>query len=295
MAFLIEARIGNASYLYELQLELPDGFQEFRVELEYLQCEGKTIFSRSLAEVKYHGPRGREASFPLDWHRIALSSIQETSSGDPLSIFREWLASMLIIAPVPSAMSGESRGESRELARDCSNFAEWYRGLTVEHGNAVVERILSRTWSDFERITNPQAGEARNLELLFRDGDSTVRPRFPDLSDGEKCLILHAAVVAWAETKESAVCFWDEPDNHISLDEIQDFSILLRSRLAKTGQLIATSHSRDTINAFGSENTFIIRRPSRTLPTRPPELASGQASTANLAESIARGEVLGRQ
>ena len=292
MTFLIEAKIGDRGYLYELQLDLPDGFQEFRVELEYLQCDGKTIFTRHLAEVKYQRPRGTEASFPLDWHRIALPSIQEAGSGDPLNLFREWLAAILIIAPVPSAMTGESRVESRELATDCSNFAEWYRGLTVEHGSAAIERVLGRTWSDFERITNPQAGEARNLELLFREGDSTVRPRFPDLSDGEKCLILHAAVVAWAESQETPVCFWDEPDNHISLDEIQDYSILLRSKIGKTGQLIATSHNRDAINTFGLENTFILRRPSHTAPTRPPDLASNQINSESLAESIARGEVL---
>jgi hypothetical protein len=97
--------------------------------------------------------------------------------------------------------------------------------------------------------------------------------------------------MAWADVTPNAVCFWDEPDNFISLDEVADLISRTRREFGNRKQLIATSHNPETIREFTAENTFVLRRDSHLSSTRPPIKASEIEATSDLADSIARGEV----
>ena len=113
MRFEIEAIISKSVYGYILALELPDGSRELRVLEECLTVDGHRIYSRNGSEVQLP-KRGSasEGKFQIDWHLIALPVIQEQSVTDPLYIFKNWLARMLILAPIPSQISGDSKGET---------------------------------------------------------------------------------------------------------------------------------------------------------------------------------------
>jgi len=296
MGFFLESMIRGERFQYELQLELPEGFREFRVSNEYLIAGEKNIFSRHLAEVTLTRKSGVQSTFPVDWHQLALPFIQETGPDDPLSIFRSWLSRMLIIAPVPQLIDGESRGESRKLSRDCHDFADWYRGLSVEYptAGARVHELLHKTWPDLQRMINSQVGtESRSLEFTFKEAAASAPAvPFAKLSDGEKCLVIHAAVLAWAEATEGAICFWDEPDNYVSLDEMTEFILTLRQKLSEGRQLFATSHNPEAIRTFTRENTFVLNRSSHLMATRPPVRATDLDLPGDLATSLARGEAL---
>jgi hypothetical protein len=49
--FRIETLIGSRAFCYELELELPDGFQELRVKAEKLSVGDKVVFQRQEAQV----------------------------------------------------------------------------------------------------------------------------------------------------------------------------------------------------------------------------------------------------
>jgi hypothetical protein len=51
---------------------------------------------------------------------------------------------MVILAPIPSLMTGESSGETLEPERDGSNFGEWFSGLLRSYPAAYtqVDRYL---------------------------------------------------------------------------------------------------------------------------------------------------------
>ncbi len=85
-----------------LSFELPADFKELRVAEERLSCNQEDVFSRDRAQVMLsRSETEREAKFRVDWHLVALPVIQEQSPSDPLYIFRNWLARMLILAPIP--------------------------------------------------------------------------------------------------------------------------------------------------------------------------------------------------
>ncbi|MFO1422507.1 MAG: hypothetical protein U1F70_02485 [Candidatus Competibacteraceae bacterium] len=95
--------LGDGLYLYSLALELPAKFKELRVLEERLEVDGRPVYTRQQAQVSLsrNSPdRNNEAQFSVDWHLVALPLIQDRSETDPLRIFKNWLAQMVILSPI---------------------------------------------------------------------------------------------------------------------------------------------------------------------------------------------------
>ena len=271
MRFEIEVIIGSKVYSYNLVLELPDGFKELRVLDEKLSVDGKPVYSRSGAQVQM-SPSGKvkEAKFLVDWHLIALPLIQEQSVTDPLYLFKTWLSQMLILAPVPGLIAGDSEGETRTPDRQVTNFGEWLSGLLALSPAAYtpIDKYLREVMPDFKDMMNPLSGkDFRSLTVQFQKNQASLRLPFRDLSDGEKCFFICAVVLAANQTYGPLFCFWDEPDNYLSLSEVGHFVLSLRRAFEGGGQLLVTSHNPEVIRKFSDENTLIMGRQSHLEPT----------------------------
>jgi ABC-type branched-subunit amino acid transport system ATPase component len=99
--FEIEVELEKKVYGYTIAFELPQDFKEFRVLDEKLTVGGSPIYTRAAAKVHLaaSGPE-KEADFGVDWHLVALPIIQRKSKDD-LLVFKQWLAQMLVLRPVP--------------------------------------------------------------------------------------------------------------------------------------------------------------------------------------------------
>jgi AAA ATPase domain len=267
--FEIEVLLAEKLYKYVLALELPEGFRELRVLEESLLVAGEPIYSRKESQVTL-AARSRESQFSVDWHLIALSVIQEQSDADPLRIFRTWLARMVILAPIPSLMNGESHGETLEPKRDGSNVGEWFAGLLSRYPAAYkeIDKYLQEMMPDISDIQNELIGkDFKNTIVRFEKNNKNLTIDFKDLSDGEKCFFLCAVVLAANKYYGPLFCFWDEPDNYLSLSEVGHFVMSLRRSFKVSGQILATSHNEEAIRKFSSENTFVLDRKSHLEPT----------------------------
>ncbi|WP_346291951.1 AAA family ATPase [Sphaerothrix gracilis] len=290
--FEIEVLIKEKLYKYIIALELPGGFKELRVFEEQLLVSGNSIYSRREAQVTLNA-HDREAQFLVDWHLIALPLIQERSETDPLHIFKTWLARMIILSPIPSLMTGDSNGETLELKRDGSNFGEWFSGLLGGYPAAYreIDRYLQMAMPDISDIQNELAGpESRRMSVKFEKKNSSLKINFKDLSDGEKCFFLCAVVVAANKYYGPLFCFWDEPDNHLSLSEVGHFVALLRRSFKQNGQILATSHNEEAIRKFSAENTFVLDRKSHLEPTLI-RLLSEIELESNLIDTLILGDI----
>jgi ABC-type cobalamin/Fe3+-siderophores transport system ATPase subunit len=267
--FEIEVLLEGKLYKYVLALELPEGFRELRVFEENLLVAGEPIYSRKESQVTL-ASRNREAQFSVDWHLIALSVIQEQSETDPLRIFRTWLAHMVILAPIPSLMNGESNGETLEPKQDGSNFGEWFSGLLSRYPAAYreIDKYLQAVMPDISDIQNELIGkDFKSMVVRFEKNSRNLSVDFKDLSDGEKCFFVCAVVLAANKYYGPLFCFWDEPDNYLSLSEVGHFVMSLRRAFKDRGQILVTSHNEETIHRFSSENTFFLDRKSHLEPT----------------------------
>ncbi|MBO1352327.1 MAG: AAA family ATPase [Hormoscilla sp. GUM202] len=290
----IDVLLDDKLYKYVIAFESHKNSRELRVCEEQLIVEGNQIYSRKEAQVTLHrSSRNPEAQFMVDWHLVALTVIQERSQTDPLHIFKTWLARMIILAPIPSLMTGNSHGETLEPKRDGSNFGEWFAGLLSPYPAAYtqVDGYLREIMPDFKYFQNEIIGkELKSTIVMFEENSAKLNVYFQDLSDGEKCFFLGAVVLAANKSYGPLFCFWDEPANYLSLSEVGHFVISLRRSFKNGGQILVTSHNPEAIRKFSDENTFVLDRKSHLEPTLL-ELISDIYIRGNLVDALIRDDV----
>ncbi len=294
--FEIEVEISNKVYEYVIAFEFPEGFKELRVLEEKLAVGGQPVFTRNVAQVhlaKAGQQQEKEAKFSIDWHLVALPIVQEHSQKDPLFIFKQWLARMLILRPIPSLIGGDSAQETLQPNDRVTNFGEWFSGL-LAYTPAVYAKIdgyLRQVMPDLKDIKNPLIGkDSKSLIVQFSNGQGSLEVPFADLSDGEKCFMICALVLAANDAYDPLLCFWDEPDSHLALSEVGHFILTLRKAFQSGAQFIMTSHNPEAIRRFSGENTLLLYRKSHLEPTIVRPLDQLQVS-GDLVGALIRGDV----
>src|SRR5208283_437898 len=112
-----------------------------------------------------------------------------------------------------------------------TDFGAWFSGLS-KHTPATygtMERYLKQVLPDLRDIQNRQiARGAQSISVQFSTDQGSMSLPFEDLSDGEKCFMICALVLAANDAYGPIVCFWDEPDNYLALSEVGHFVLALR-------------------------------------------------------------------
>lgn len=294
MRFEIEVELEAKIYGYVIAFEFPEGFKELRVLEEKLTVEGKPVYTREMAQVHLAKTgNAKEAKFLIDWHLVALPIVQEQSTKDPLFIFRQWLGRMLILRPIPSLILGGSEQETLQPSLHVTDFGAWFSGLLAYAPSAYtkIDEYLKQVMPDLKDIKNPVVGkDSRSLVVQFSNDQGSVGVLFDDLSDGEKCFMICALVLAANDAYGPVCCFWDEPDNYLAPSEVGHFVLALRKAFQSGGQFIATSHNSEAIRRFSDENTLVLHRNSHLEPTIVRPLSEIQVS-GDLVEALVRGDV----
>jgi ABC-type multidrug transport system ATPase subunit len=144
---------------------------------------------------------------------------------------------------------------------------------------------------DFKDLKNPSVGkDSRSLVVQFFNDLGSLSLPFEDLSDGEKCFMICALVLAAHDAHGGVFCFWDEPDNYLALSEAGEFVLALRRAFQSGGQFIATSHNPEAIERFSDENTLVLFRKSHLEPTMVRSLSTIEVS-GDLVGALIRGDV----
>jgi energy-coupling factor transporter ATP-binding protein EcfA2 len=290
--FEIEVELEGTIYEYVIALEFPEGFKELRVFEEKFTVDGSPVYTRELAQVHLLRP-GQIADFLIDWHLVALPIVHLKPADDPLFVFKQWLARLLILSPIPSLIVGDSEEDTLQPNLHVTNFGAWFQGLLTEAPSAYfkIDGYLKQMMPDLKDIKNQKVGkEARSLIVRFSNGQREVTLPFADLSDGEKCFMICALVLAANDAFQPLVCFWDEPDNYLALNEVGHFVMALRQAFQSGGQFIATSHNSEAISRFSDENTVVLFRNSHLEPTIARPLSELQVN-GDLVGALIRGDV----
>jgi hypothetical protein len=169
-------------------------------------------------------------------------------------------------------MTGESAGENLEPKRDGTNFGEWFSGLLVRYPAAYtqIDKYLRDIMPDFKDFQNETIGKnAKSMNVRFHNENkrALLTVNFNDVSAGEKCFILSAVLLAANMSYGPLFCFWDEPDNYLSLSEVGHFILALRRSFENGGQIMMTSHHAEGIRRFSNENTLVLFRKSHLEPS----------------------------
>jgi predicted ATPase len=289
----VDVTLDGKTYRYSIGLDWPKEYREARIIEEKLTVDGREVFRREDSQVILDGGGG---SFGLNRHIFALPVVNERPPFTTIQTLKTFFASMILVAPVPDKMAGFSDETSALLAEDASNFASCLRDLLGRRPRAygTFEDYVRDVFPDFSSIENVPRGQT-GFQLSVRWSGERAKyfePDFEALSDGEKCLFLASYIVAANTVDAPVFCFWDEPDNHLSLSEVANLVVSLRKMSNNGGQFMATSHHPETVRTFSDETTIVLTRKSHLDPTIPRRL-SDVPREGDLVNALIRGEIIG--
>ncbi|MEO7576990.1 MAG: AAA family ATPase [Massilia sp.] len=274
----LDVELDGRTFSYSLDLALVEGLGRLRVLGESVGVDGRAIFLREQADVAlWQEAGGAEVAFSVGCDQVALSSIQGRSEQDSLGMFRRWLERMVVLAPQPRQMRGESVEDTLQPDVSGANLVGWLAGLLSQFpaACATLDGYLRELLPDLQGFHDEVAGsESKRLLVDFEKAGRVFTLPFEDLSDGEKCFFLGATIVAANRAYGPLLCFWDAPDNFIALHEVGHFIVSLRRAFQNKGQLIVTSHNEETILKFSDQNTWLLGRESHVEPPRIRTLAA---------------------
>jgi ABC-type Mn2+/Zn2+ transport system ATPase subunit len=292
--FEIQVSLDQNTFKYTLLIDFPESFKNPKINKEVLELDGNIVFSREDGQVSYQAKSDRQIEFLVDWHLIALPIINTRSDLDPVAKLKKWLAQIIVIAPCPEYMIGESHKENLCVKPNflATNVGNWLTGLFSQHPSAYssVSDFLKKIMPDFEKITNPKTSDSSNkIMITFKDKNKILEISFENLSHGEKCFVVAALLLATHQEYPDIFCIWDEPDNFISVIEIEQLVFSLQKNFSENGQFSVISHNTETMRFFSGENILIMKRESHLLPARLTKLSDQQQYDIPVSEAIIMG------
>lgn len=268
MQLELEVELQNEQIKYLLLLDFPNDFNACRVIKERLTVNDIHILDRENGEVSYKTENNQEiADFFLDWHIFALP-IFKPRKQELISIqnFKNWLANIIVISPIPALMANY---QNEQLALKPNYFSDnlnsWITKLFSEKPRSYqhIYEYLNLVFPDLEEIDNSE----EQLSFKFKsNGEGYLK--LSQLSYGERIFVLWAAILASVKLGLISVCVWDEPENYISLLEIQFYFNTLKQNFDNKALFIATSHNPETIRMFPTDDIFILSRKNHFEPVR---------------------------
>jgi len=251
--FELEATLDSGRYVYRVVFE-PVG-EGPRVATETVHLGGRPIFEFRNGWVQLYddslelGPR-----YQIDWYRSALASVPQNNDIQNLTRFRRWLRGIVCFRINPFAMEPLSKTAEPNPSFDLSNIASWYR-YHVEQFSEEKEALvasLQETLDGFADLQLPPAGGAQVLVADFIGGGTKLAFNLTELSEGQRCLICLYAILHFVLPKGNTVVL-DEPDNFISLREIQPWLTAVEDMVDdRGGQVLIVSHHPELINQWAT-------------------------------------------
>ena len=261
--FRLEAGEGDSLFSYALTLKHSREQNKARVKSEELSLSGKPLFEFQEGDAQLYREDPQEnLKFSLDWTRSGLGAL--FSGNHPLDEFRNWAYRLRILALDPRNMPAESDADSDILDVGGRNFSSWYRHLLLEtpDGLEAVNEKLRSILPGFSGLRSKQVGGTRReLTAHFSapsDGKNSYR--LGELSDGQRSLIALYTGILCAEP--GSVLLLDEPDNYVTLPEIQPLLAEMEDECGdELPQIVLASHHPEAIDFLSERAIWLMREP----------------------------------
>ena len=160
MRFEIEVTLSEKRFKYAVSFEWSANLREAHVLDEALLVDGQPVFTRHHEQIQLGRPAfGLDVAHPRARIHKSERSIQE---------IKQFLAAMILIAPIPAAMSGFSEEPTMELQHDAANYASCLRALLGQKPAAygAFDLHLKTVIPDFSSIENAERGESGTQPIV---------------------------------------------------------------------------------------------------------------------------------
>lgn len=292
-AFEIGALLDDQKYEYRVEIRFAADTRQPSVNLEKLTVSGAPVFELANGEIHFFPNNSSQATaVPLETATSALRLAQLSNSH--VRRFVEWMESVhcFQIDAYPEEMDERADKEEREPDDELANLAGWYRHLVQAHPDENVKflKCVRDALSGFQalRFSSDEDG-TRKLRADFRAfRKKGVNYAISELSDGQRCLLALYMILQFLIAKGHTV-FIDEPDNFISLREIQPWLKAAEEAVEDHGgQLILISHHPEILDQWASKHGLRFFREDNG-HVRTEKFKSDPKGALQPSELIARG------
>lgn len=284
---------GNHAIRVELDFEGEQGAFQYELEIMFdshsmtpsITRERVSHASKVLYEFEFSVGRLLGAApavqFPFAADRSYLGIVEEQTARTTLMGFPELVRRMRTYKLEPSLALARAASEQPFLSRNGSNFSSWFRWFAQNRLDRVrgYFSALETVLPGFLALRAEDAGSSvKELKILMKGPRGQLTYSVDELSDGQRQLLMLYLILHAVEPGD--VLLLDEPDNFISIDEVQPWLAELELALEQTGaQALIVSHGSEAMDYLASRNAFIFERPSGGATTvRPHDALDGRPS-----------------
>jgi predicted ATPase len=255
----VDALLDRQEYKYRVEIRFESETKQPSVSLERLKVAGATRFELTNGELRFFlDGNTQETTEPPDKARSAL--YLSRLSNPHVHRFMQWLDSVhcFRIDAYPDAMSESADSGESQPDYELENLAAWYRYLlqTQPAENVRFLSAMKEALDGFQELRfYSSGGGVEQLRSAFTvSANKRVNYSLSELSDGQRYLLALYMVLHFLIAKGHTV-FVDEPDNFISLREIQPWLKAAEEAVEDhQGQLILISHHPEILNQWASRH-----------------------------------------
>jgi len=278
-------------FQYRLALEHDHSRKQVRVATESLHLGGMPLFTFVQGQIQLYKDSGDKGpAFRGNWGKSGLGAVVPGDANQKLTSFKQWLNGLVVVRPNPAMLGARAEQEDPVLSQDCANFASWYRTMWQERPDDVLHarEALMKVIDSFKGVSIKVDEERTGWLRATFSSPSGADFQMPldELSDGQRVLIA-LYVILYTQVEQGRTVAFDEPDNYVSLDEIQPFLMEAVDRVQSShgAQIFIISHHPEFINQLAPDDGYVMFR-EKGGPTRIQRFAASEAIPA--AEIVAR-------
>ena len=288
----VEASLDGRPFEYRVEIGFVGTIKEQSLNFERLKVSGTTVFELADGQIRFFPHDSSSMAVPLQTNRSALH-LSLLSNSD-VRRFVEWLDRVhcFDIDAYPGEMAEVADSEEREPDFELNNLAGWYRYLLQTYPDENVKFLASlrECMDGFQALKfSSEEDGVRKLRAEFvAPTRKRVSYSISELSEGQRCLIALYMILNFLINRGDTV-FLDEPDNFISLREIQPWLVAAEeSAEGHSVQLILISHHPETLNQWARDYGLRFFREDNG-HVRTEKFKPDQGGGLQPAELIARG------
>lgn len=292
--FEIEALIKGKLFSYRAEILYAPKTNAPSVKMEKLSLDGAPVFEFVDGEMRSYVD-GKPLAI-LQHREKTESSLHFWAGPNPsVSQFVEWMDKVHCFKIDAYEDKMEETADSILLIPDyeLEYMASWYRHLNESdpEGMDAFRSSMREVLSCFLFLT--LSTEDDGVKKLRAHFNSPTQKSFPvslhELSDGQRCLIALYMILHFLIAKGHTVLL-DEPDNFISLREIQPWLVAAEDAVDEgKGQLILISHHPEILNRWSVEYGVHFVREENGQVRPPARFKTDYDGVLQPSEVIARG------
>ncbi len=281
----------GGTFFYRLEIQHPpeDEPQKPQIKSEKLAYDGNSLFEYREGQVHlFQDDHSAGAVFPFRSDQSFLPSLE--SQNKRVQWFKNFIAGVNVFQLNPFAMELFSQQDEQFLAINGSNFVSWLRYLSQERPREKreSEERLADLIPGFLGFAFRTQGDRKGVVAEFSKSDENeYQLNLVHLSEGQRVLAMLYSILHGLVGTASVLCF-DEPENFVSLPEVQPWLQELRDLVEeRSGQALLISHHPEVIDYFAVDSAFRFHRPNG-------DLARVEAWTPEPGQILKPSEILAR-